>query len=76
MKDFSWEGLWNINKIDQPILDLTPEISPVILDVTDTYKVFKLLGYELVARNVTNLEMEYRISQNNKRTWSEWTPFN
>lgn len=74
VKDFSWEGLWNINKIDQPILDLTPEISPVILDVTDTYKVFKLLGYELVARNVTNLEMEYRISQNNKRTWSEWTP--
>lgn len=71
--NFVWTGTWNNNVIETPILDLTPDISPVVLDVTDTFKVFSIDGYELVARNATNLTIDYRISQDNKRSWSEWT---
>lgn len=71
--NFVWEGTWNVNNIDQPIFDLTPGVSPIIFSPTDTYKVFKLDRYELAARNTTNLNIEYRISQNNKRSWTEWT---
>ena len=71
---FIWEGTWDANSIETPILDLTPSVSPVILDVTDTYKVFSLEGYELVARNnLENLDIHYRISQDDKRSWSQWT---
>lgn len=73
IESFVWEGTWDSNSITNPILDLTPSISPVILDVEDTYKVFELNGYELVARNITDLEMHYRISQDDKRSWTEWT---
>jgi hypothetical protein len=75
ISSFVWEGTWGANFITEPILDLTPSISPVILDVPDIYKIFNLTGYELVARdNISSLDIEYRISQDNKRSWSEWTP--
>lgn len=71
---FSWEGTWNANIIEEPVVNLTPDISPVIVDSPDVYKVFRIDGYELVARDAEDLEIEYRISQDNKRSWSEWTP--
>jgi hypothetical protein len=74
ISDFIWKGTWNINVIEEPILDLTSGISPVVLDVKDTYKVFEIDGYELVARNANDLTIDYRISQDNKRSWSVWTP--
>jgi len=74
IESFEWSGTWDVNKIETPFVDLTESISPVILDVEDTYKVFQLDGFELIARNIINLEMEYRISQNDKKTWTEWTP--
>jgi hypothetical protein len=73
ISDFIWKGTWDANSIETPVLDLTTSISPVILDVKDTYKVFSLEGYELVAKNIADLEIHYRISQNDKRTWSQWT---
>lgn len=74
IESFVWEGGWNINTITEPVVDLTPDISPIILDVPDVFKVFKIFGYELVARDATDLEIEYRISQDNKRSWGAWTP--
>lgn len=74
IKDFIWEGVWDVNSIEEPILDLTPEVSPVILDSPDVYKVFRLDGYELVAKNFADLDIDYRISQDDKRTWTKWTP--
>lgn len=71
--DFKWDGKWNVNVIDEPIIDINPGNSPVIFDVKDSYKVFKLDGYELVSRNDTFLSIEYRISQDNRRSWSSWT---
>lgn len=71
---FTWEGYWDINKIDTAVVNLTESQSPLIIDMDDVFKVFNLDGYELIARNVTNLEIEYRISQNDKRSWTEWTP--
>tara|TARA_R110000772_G_scaffold20466_2_gene56771 strand:+ start:75222 stop:77423 length:2202 start_codon:yes stop_codon:yes gene_type:complete len=71
--DFVWEGLWYFNTITEPFVDLTPDISPIILDVQDVFKVFNIEGYELVVRDAADLEIEYRISQDNKRSWSEWT---
>ena len=75
ISSFVWEGVWGANTITEPVLDLTPSISPVILDAPDIYKIFNLTGYELVARdNIAYLDIEYRISQDNKRSWSVWTP--
>jgi hypothetical protein len=74
ISNFTWTGTWDANSISDGSVDLTPTISPVIYDVEDTYKVFSLSGYELVARNnLSSLEIEYRISQNDKRSWSQWT---
>jgi len=73
VKNFVWEGVWDVNNIEEPILDLTPDISPVILDSPDVYKVFRLDGYELVAKNFSDLNVDYRISQDDKRSWTQWT---
>ena len=71
---FVWVGEWDENDTELPLIDLTPGISPVIFKAPDIYKVFRLDGYELVAKNITDLETSYRISQNDGRTWTEWTP--
>jgi hypothetical protein len=71
---FSWEGKWDYNYIDSPEVELTKENSPVVFDVPDTFKVFNLEGYEIVSKNTSYLEVEYRYSQNNKRSFSEWYP--
>jgi len=71
---FSWKGKWDNNFIDSPQLELTDDNSPVIFDAPDTYKVFKLEGYEIVAKNTSNLKLEYRFSQDNRRTFTEWYP--
>ena len=74
VNSFKWEGSWNINMIDQPIVDISSGSNEIILDSNDTYKVFELTGYELVAKNVSKLDIQYRISQNSKRSWTKWTP--
>ena len=71
---FIWTGTYDINKIDTPEFNLTSSNSPIIYEPSDTYKVFNLTGYELISRNSSNMSVEYRISQNDKRTWTQWTP--
>lgn len=73
VENFRWEGKWDVNKIESAYVDLTPGISPIIVDVPNVYKVFELTGFELVARNTQDLSLKYRISQDSKRTWTEWT---
>ena len=71
--DFTWSGTWNADVIEEPVIDLPPGES-IVFSVTDTYKVFELYGYDLVERGGNNdLNIDYRISQDNKRSWSEWT---
>jgi len=40
------------------------------------YKVFKITDTEIIAPgDITGVDIKYRFSQDNSRTWSEWEPF-
>ena len=39
------------------------------------YKVFKITDIETIPSDLTNIDIKYRYSQDNSRSWSEWEPF-
>ena len=48
----------------------------VILKTPYIFKVFKINDIEIISDNPTNLDIKWRYSQDNSKTWSRWEPFN
>jgi hypothetical protein len=48
--------------------------SEAIIKPPYIFKVFKILDTEVIASNISGLEIKYRFSQDNSRTWSNWEP--
>jgi len=75
INSIKWTGTWDINITNNSAFIITPSNDPIIYQVPNTYKVFNLAGYELLANNMyLGLNIEYRYSQDNKRTWTTWKP--
>ncbi len=47
----------------------------VILKTPYIYKVFKINDIEIISDNPSELNIKWRYSQDNSRTWSKWEPF-
>lgn len=74
LKEINFTGTRLIDPIFQPVT-ITPGNS-VTFTNQDTYKVFKLEGFQvfLSTGELTDLEMFYRYTQTQGRHWTEWTP--
>lgn len=59
------------NEVDETII-LKPN-TEFIIKPPYTYKVFKITDIELIGSN-SNINIQWRFSQDNKRTWSTWEP--
>ena len=70
IKNITLEGTWENNQEEGYPVFVEDE---TIISTNEIFKVFNLEGYELVSRNDQSAEYFYRISQDNSRTWSEWT---
>jgi hypothetical protein len=56
-------------------INLNPGDS-VIIKAPYIYKVFKITDIEIISSTgMTGVEVKYRFSQDNSRTWSNWEPF-
>lgn len=69
-----FHGIWDI-PTDQTLAELSIIDECKILAPIDTYKIFKLSGFNLYASGITStkfLETRYRFTQNSGRTWSNW----
>lgn len=72
-------------KIERPLVETagdgvsTVNLTPgenVIWKAPFIYKVFGLTDIEVIsAGDLTGVDIKYRFSQDNSRTWSEWEPF-
>ena len=63
------EGTYDIEETDEIIV--VPD-DGYILSPKDIYKVFKLTGFEIYGINTNNLEIRYRFTQDNGRTYTPW----
>lgn len=78
--EYSIEG-----KLERPLVETagdglsTITITPgqnVIWSAPFIFKVFGITNIEVIsATGITGLDIKYRFSQDNSRTWSEWEPF-
>jgi len=66
------EGTYNIEETDT-IVDI-PDDDFIIFSPKNIYKVFKLTGYEVYGVNTNNLQIKYRFTQDNGRTYTPWEP--
>ena len=64
------EGTYDIEQTDS-IVDV-PDNDYVLFTPKDIYKVFKLTGYEIYGVNTNNLQIKYRFTQDNGRTYTPW----
>ena len=74
---FHLEGLWQRNVIVNPVANLTEDNArdPIYIRPGDTFKVFRLDDAEIIVSGETpdrRVTVEYRISQDNWRTSTEW----
>jgi len=69
------EGTYDIEQTDT-IVDIPDSGSTsggyLIIKPKNIYKVFKLTGYEIYGVNTNNLEIKYRFTQDNGRTYTSW----
>jgi hypothetical protein len=65
------EGTYDIEETDE-IINVPDD--GFILTPKDVYKVFKLTGFELYGINTSNLNIRYRFTQNDGRTFTNWEP--
>lgn len=77
LHDFTLEGNWNRNVLSDPyaILGESSARVPVIIRPNDILKVFRLDDFETIISGETSnkkLNIEYRISQDNWRTSTQW----
>ena len=55
---------------------LTDTINEVVLVPKDIYKIFAIKDFQLIADDPGNIDLMYRITQDNGRTYSKWEPLN
>jgi hypothetical protein len=63
------EGTYDIEETDE-IINVPDD--GYILTPKDIYKVFKLTGFEIYGVNTNNLNIRYRFTQDNGRTYTPW----
>jgi len=68
------DGLYEISEIDG-IGVITDENNQFILSPKDIYKVFSVDDFEVIKRGqIYNIDIKFRVTQNNGRSYSEWEP--
>lgn len=74
LKELNIEGTRTIAEIFQPVA-ITGD-APVIYTNQDTYKVFTLQDFKifLSSGNLADLAVNFRFTQTQGRSWSQWTP--
>lgn len=72
---FSIEGDYEFNWTDGPFT-LTGSTNEVVLIPKDIYKIFSISDFQIIADYPDNLELHYRVTQDNGRTYSKWEPLN
>ena len=68
-------GDYEFNWTDGPFT-LTETIDEVVLIPKDIYKIFSVSDFQVITNDIDNLELHYRVSQDNGRTFSKWEPLN
>jgi hypothetical protein len=66
-------GEYEFNYTDGPFT-LTDTIDEVVLMPKDIYKVFSISDFQVIADDLGNLDLMYRVTQDNCRTYSKWEP--
>jgi len=66
-------GEYEFNWTDGPFT-LTESIDEVVLMPKDTYKIFSISDFQVITDDIGNLEIHYRVTQDNGRTYSNWEP--
>jgi hypothetical protein len=74
--EYNIEGIIERKIFDgENTLILKPSDS-IIMKAPYVYKVFKITDIEIISSTgITNVDIKYRFSQDNSRTWSKWEPF-
>ena len=74
--EYNIEGSLQRDVVDgESTINLTPGNS-VIMKAPYIYKVFKISDIEIISSTgYTGVDIKYRFSQDNSRTWSNWEPF-
>ena len=68
-------GEYEFNYTDGPFT-LTDTINEVVLIPKDIYKIFSIKDFQLIADDPGNIDLMYRVTQDNGRTYSKWEPLN
>ena len=68
-------GDYEFNWTDGPFT-LTDTIDEVVLVPKDIYKIFSLSDFQIIADDPANIDLMYRVTQDNGRTYSKWEPLN
>ena len=66
-------GNYQLQEYDSEAL-LPNENDIVVLAPKDVYKIFSLSNFQVISRPHNQYEIKYRFTQDNGRTFSEWTP--
>jgi hypothetical protein len=69
------EGEYEFNWTDGPFV-LEDSVDEVVLKSKDIYKIFSVQDFQLISDNPNSLELHYRVTQDNGRTFSKWEPLN
>lgn len=69
------EGEYEFNWTDGPFV-LEGSIDEVVLKPKDIYKIFSVSDFQVITDDLTSLELHYRVSQDNGRTFTRWEPLN
>jgi hypothetical protein len=75
LTSYEIKGDWDRPTLSNPLGSLGSIGSYFILTPIDTFKAFKITGFEYVATGETQdkyLQINYRISQDSGRTWTQW----
>jgi hypothetical protein len=71
----SIEGEYEFNWTDGPFT-LTGDTNEVVLIPKDIYKIFSISDFLIIADDPSNLELHYRVTQDNGISYSKWEPLN
>lgn len=69
------EGEYEFNWTDGPFT-LVGDIDEIVFSPADIYKIFSVSDFMIRTDDVSNLELHYRVTQDNGRTYSMWEPLN
>ena len=75
INEYNITGEIERNETSEATVALTPNQS-IIFNPPYVYKVFSFDDIELISSNNDSISIQWRYSQDNKRTWTQWEPFN